>query len=207
MRLGLPGVAGSSISENVRARSRLIAHEPMDPLPETGQAADRSRSGATATAISGISPTMERIFSGTDSPLLLGNAVVIKAVLFVPETGAAERVDRIGDGDEMLEELRGDVLVNRIVPAPAPSRWRAWSGNRRPSTPCRRPARANCRRRAASSGRTRRYCRAQESRRRKDCGPAESLRFTHQVKFISSFWNALSRKREVAVRRASPVIL
>ena len=40
--------------------------------------------------------------------------VVIEAVGLVPEAGAAERVDGVGDVDEVLEELRRDVLVGRL---------------------------------------------------------------------------------------------
>ncbi len=66
--------------------------------------------------------------------------------------------------------------------------------SRRPSRPCRRPARDVRRRAAAWSGRRRRCCPGRESRRRRGCCPSTSLRLTHQVKLISSFWNARARK-------------
>ena len=78
--------------------------------------------------------------------------------------------------------------------------------SRTPSTPCRRPARGARRSAAAASGRTRRCCRARGSRRRTGCCPSASLRFTHQVKLISSFWNTRARKarsRPPARRRSS----
>ena len=40
--------------------------------------------------------------------------IVIKAVFLVPQTGTAERIHRVADADEMLEEFRGHVFVNRI---------------------------------------------------------------------------------------------
>ena len=40
--------------------------------------------------------------------------VVVEAVLLVPQAGAAERVHRVGDVDEVLEELRRHVLVGRL---------------------------------------------------------------------------------------------
>ena len=67
--------------------------------------------------------------------------VVVEAVLLVPQARAAERVHRVGDGDEVLEELRGDVLVARIVARQLQRHRRASSRSRTPSTRCRRPAR------------------------------------------------------------------
>ena len=46
---------------------------------------------------------------------------------------------------------------------------------------------------AAPSGRSARCCRARGSRPRTRCCPSASLRFTHQVKFISSLWNTRAR--------------
>ena len=37
--------------------------------------------------------------------------VVVEAVLFVPQPGAAQVIHRVGDGDEVLEEFGGHVLV------------------------------------------------------------------------------------------------
>src|SRR5260370_13544530 len=41
-------------------------------------------------------------------------AVVIEAVLFVPETGTIAVIDGGGDEEKMLEEFAGDVLVGGI---------------------------------------------------------------------------------------------
>ena len=66
--------------------------------------------------------------------------VVVEAVLLVPQPGAAERVHRVGDGDEVLEELRRDVLVGRVLLRQLERhREHAWR-SRRPSRRCRRPA-------------------------------------------------------------------
>ena len=41
--------------------------------------------------------------------------VVVEAILFVPEAGAAEGVGGIHDGDEVLEEFGGYVFVGGVV--------------------------------------------------------------------------------------------
>ena len=53
--------------------------------------------------------------------------VVVEAVVLVPQPRAAERVHRVGDRDEVLEELGRDVLVRRVLAAPARAPWRASS--------------------------------------------------------------------------------
>ncbi len=55
--------------------------------------------------------------SGMGSLVVDDELVVVEAVLLVPESGAAERVDGVGDVDEVLEELRGDVLVGGLFEA------------------------------------------------------------------------------------------
>ena len=40
--------------------------------------------------------------------------VIVKAVLSIPQAAAAEGIDRIRDGDEMLEKFGGDVFVDRV---------------------------------------------------------------------------------------------
>ena len=42
-------------------------------------------------------------------------SVVVKAVGLVPQARPTQAIHRIGDVDEMLEELGGDVLLGRIV--------------------------------------------------------------------------------------------
>ena len=79
----------------------------------------------TLTANSGMMPTAERSLSGialaVDQKL-----VVVEAILLVPQPGAAEGVHGVGDVDEVLEELRGDVFVGGVFASPVPARWRAW---------------------------------------------------------------------------------
>src|SRR6516162_7655591 len=41
--------------------------------------------------------------------------IIIKAVLFLPEAGAAQRIHGVGDGDEMFEKLRGNVFIGRLL--------------------------------------------------------------------------------------------
>jgi hypothetical protein len=40
--------------------------------------------------------------------------VIVEAVPLVPQAGSAQRIDRVRDGHEMFEELRGDILIGRI---------------------------------------------------------------------------------------------
>ncbi len=42
--------------------------------------------------------------------------IVVEAVLLVPQPGAAQTVHRVRDGDEVLEELRREVLVGAVLP-------------------------------------------------------------------------------------------
>ena len=79
--------------------------------------------------------------------------VVVKAVVLVPQTGAAEAVHRVGDRDEMLEKFRGHVLVRRIGLRELERHRQHRAGSKTPSTPCRRPAPA-ARRSAAACDRS-----------------------------------------------------
>ena len=67
---------------------------------------------SVVTAASGSSPTIERARSGTPSPSPSVQHVVVEAVLLVPQ---ALVVQRRGDQREVLEELRREVLVGRVV--------------------------------------------------------------------------------------------
>ena len=143
-----------------------VLEEPRASASRTRASRSMTSASRTSTAISGISPTMERTLSG----LVLAvdvELVVVEAVLLVPEARAAERVHGVGDRDEVLEELGGDVLVGGIVPRQLERHGQHRRGSRTPSTPCRRPARGARRWAAASSGRTRRCCRGRGSRRRR----------------------------------------
>ena len=64
----------------------------------------------TSHVKSGMMPTMERMRLA-----LRLESVVVKAVGLVPQARPTQAIHRIGDVDEMLEELGGDVLVGRIV--------------------------------------------------------------------------------------------
>ena len=71
-------------------------------------------SSMNSTAKSGMTPTIERSLRGTEAPSDQ-ELVVVEPVLLVPEARAPEAVHRVRDRDEVLEELRGDVLVGRIA--------------------------------------------------------------------------------------------
>ena len=66
-----------------------------------------------STAISGSSPTQRPRPQRNHLPINL-ELIVVKTVFLVPQTGAAERIHRVSDADEMLEEFRCHVFVNRI---------------------------------------------------------------------------------------------
>ena len=50
-----------------------------------------------------------------DVPAAELEPVVVEAVLLVPQSGPAEGVYRVGDPHEVLEELRGEILVDGIL--------------------------------------------------------------------------------------------
>ena len=132
--------------------------------------------------------------------------VVIKAVLFVPQAGAAEGVHGVGNVDEMFEELRGDVLVRRI-------RLGQLQGHGEHRQAIERHPRGavGLLREAAVGQRLGSVEDADVIETEKAAGEqivafVTSLRFTHQVKLSSSFWKALSRKADRALRER-PVIL
>ncbi len=70
IRLGFPGKAGSCSSEILWASSGLLRMNQRNRLRKFGSSPTVSL-GATATAIIGSNPTMERTLSGTDPPLLI----------------------------------------------------------------------------------------------------------------------------------------
>ena len=47
-------------------------------------------------------------------PVVHVELVVVEAVVLAPQPRAAERVDGLRDGDEVLEELGGEILVRRV---------------------------------------------------------------------------------------------
>ena len=97
--------------------------------------------------------------------------VVEEAVLLVPHLVAmlAATVHRVGDPHEVLDELEGDLLVDRVLLGQDRGRSPACSGSRTPSTPCRRPAPESRRSAAARCDRRCRCCRGRGIRRRRRC--------------------------------------
>ena len=75
-----------------------------------------SSESSVSTANSGISPTMERTFMGKRSPVGGMQHVVEEAVLLVPHALAVVPAiaHGVGDVEEVLPELAGDVFVGRI---------------------------------------------------------------------------------------------
>ena len=107
---------------------------------------------------------------------------------------AADVGHRLGDVQEVLEELGGDVLVDRVVQRQLQGdAHHVQAVHRHPGgavglvDDSRRSAAARC-------GRRRRCCPGRGSRPGRCCGPAASLRLTHQVKLSSSLWKTRSRK-------------
>ncbi len=91
------------------------------------QSSRRSKSGSfssssgsmVVTAKRGIRPTIERTLSGKCAYSVLSvQHIVEELVLLVPERDAvaADVVHRAGDVQEVLEELGGDVFVDRVLP-------------------------------------------------------------------------------------------
>ena len=108
--------------------------------------------------------------------------VVIEAILLVPQTGPTQRIEGVGNVDEMFEELGSDVLVGRVLAWPAPAPWPAWWCSTCPSRRCRRlvPGTPPC-----GSGRERSKTPILSRPRNppaKICLPRMSLRLTHQLK-------------------------
>ncbi len=117
-RVGMARSRCSSFSSGcmhamVRARSGLFSRNHSSRARKSGSDA-RCSASSDSTANSGMSPTIERTRSGTTCPSTQ-RLVVVEAVLLVPEPGPAELVHRRGDADEVLEELRGDVGVRRVL--------------------------------------------------------------------------------------------
>ena len=104
---------------------------------------------------------------------------------------------------EVLEELLGLLHVTGSSSGQLERDLEHVLGRTAPSRRSRRPARGGRRSAAARSGRTRRCCPGRGSRPGRRCVRRGSLRLTHQVKFISSFWNALSSQSQVALAGAA----
>ena len=123
-----------------------------------------------------------------------------------PRARCRRGVHRVDDGDEVLEELRGHVLVGGIFSGQLERHGEHGRAvERHPGGAVRLFELAAGRKRLASD-RRRRCCRDREIRRRRGSCRRASLRFTHQVKLRSSFWNARARKTRSRCPRG-PVIL
>ena len=128
--------------------------------------------------------------------------VVEELVLLVPQRHDldADAIERAGDVQEVLEELRRDVLVHGVVARQLQrDRQHAERVEAHPGRAVRLADVAGDRERRGPVER-RRCCRARGTRPGRRCGPRVSLRLTHQVKLRSSFWKI--RAEEVAVRLA-----
>ena len=105
--------------------------------------------------------------------------IIEEAVLLVPHlvVTLADAVHGIGDPQEMLGELEGDILVDRVLLAQDQGDVQhALAVERHPGRPVRLLQRA-AGGGAACLGRRRQYCRGPESRRRRRCarrGPSGS---------------------------------
>ncbi len=94
------------------ARSLAIGEEPIQALLESVQSADQLV-GKHLDRQQRDEPDDGTNAQG-DPTAVDVHLVVVEAVVLVPQTGAADRVDGVGDVDEVLEKLRGDVLGGRI---------------------------------------------------------------------------------------------
>ena len=105
---------GASVLAQAHRRRvlRPRVQEPGDPLAELRQAPAHTRGLPTATAQSGIRPVIDRTRTGTPRAVGAPHAVVVEAVVLVPQ---AVLVDGAGDHREVLEELHGDVLVRGVL--------------------------------------------------------------------------------------------
>ncbi len=199
-----PVAAWHSMYETCLARSRRLSRNHCIRLRNPGSR-PMTLSSRTSTANSGMIPTIERMRSGYRLSVDV-QMVVVKSVLFVPKPAAAEGVHGVGDGHEVLEELRGHVFVGRIFLGQLQRH-----GEHRDAVK-RHPGRAVGLLQAAAVGqrlaigRRRRCCPAPGIRRKTDACPATSLRLTHQVKLISSFWKTRARNSRSRAPRG-PVIL
>ena len=82
-----------SCRRDVALRSGRLLDEPLHAPLESRQACPRISGSSVSTANSGISPTIERTFSGTCAAVRQVQHVVEEAVLFVPQLDAVARRD------------------------------------------------------------------------------------------------------------------
>ena len=134
------------------ARSGRCSRNQSSRCAKPGQLRRARPWSSTSTANSGISPTIERTRSGGCCAVGQVQDVVEELVLVVPQADAvaADVGHRLGDVEEVLEELGGDVLVDGLCCASSSAmriRLRQYIAIQR----CRRPGRcaAGRQRRAA----------------------------------------------------------
>jgi hypothetical protein len=147
-------------------------------------------------------PTIERTLSGWRAAVGQVQHVVVEAVLLVPQAvAAAAHVHGVGDVEEVLEELGGDVLVDRVVRRQLERDLEHVLATCHPAVPsacsrCRRSAAARC-------GRRRRCCRGRGSRPRRRCGP-RVLAVHPPGEVEQQLVEDALEEVEVALRRARP---
>ena len=107
---------GSSNRETRLANSGRLRRNHVIRRANPGIWSERSGS-SVSTASSGIRPTIERTFIWTFESSGQVEDVVEEAVLLVPERDslATQIVECAGDVQEVLEELRRDVLVDAVL--------------------------------------------------------------------------------------------
>ena len=134
---------GSCQRETRLGEVRAVVEEPLQARVKPGSRSSSSGS-RTSTANSGIRPTIERTLQR--ERLAVGQCAARRRRTRPRSSHrldalAADVGHRVGDVEEVLEELGGDVLVDRVVPAPARARCASCSGSTSPSSRCRPPAR------------------------------------------------------------------
>ena len=90
-----------------------VLQKPVHSLAKRGQSVDHR-------AVDDLNGDQRQ--QSDQGPDLQGNEtvvdvqmIIVKPVFFIPEAGAVDGVDGVGDGDEVFEELGGDVLVGRVL--------------------------------------------------------------------------------------------
>ena len=168
---------------------------------KSGSRAERGRSERRRGAPAAAGPTIERTRSGTSRAV--GRCAARRSRSRPPRPTGPASFSGGGDVGEVLEELRRHVLVGRVVLGEHERDLEQVRGSTSPSTPCRRTARA-C---PPTGSGAERSNGPMLSRPRKPPSktllPSASLRFTHQVKLISSLWKIALEEVVVACRRRS----
>ena len=75
----------------------------------------RCQGSMTVVAHSGSNPTMDRTLSLVACSVGSAKDVVVEAVLLIPHSVLTGLVHRRGDPEEVFHELRGHLIVDRIV--------------------------------------------------------------------------------------------